>query len=70
MRRPKTTATIKMVKAEVTDAEWDAFKKLVDPIPAQVALGTMIRTAIESESKPFSEIVEDILRTAFRGGPS
>lgn len=63
-------AETKMIKAEITDKEWEDFKKLVHPIPAQVALGTMIRSAIDSETKPFSSVVEGIIRSAFRGSPS
>lgn len=63
-------AETKMIKAEITTKEWQDFKRLVHPIPSQLALGTMIRAAIESETKPFSTVVEDIIRSAFRGSPS
>jgi 3-polyprenyl-4-hydroxybenzoate decarboxylase len=66
----KNHAVTRWVKAEISTEDWEAFKKIVKPIPVQVALGTMIRSAIEAETKPFAEVVEGILKSAFRGSPS
>lgn len=54
------------IKAQCSREDWKAFKEMVKPIPVEVALGQMIRTAIESETKPFKEIVEGLLKNVFR----
>jgi len=54
-----------LVKARITKAQWEKFKKAVYPVPAQDALGIMIKQASEAHTKPFGKIIEEVLKCGF-----
>lgn len=54
-----------LCKARITKAEWEKFKKAVHPVPAQDALGIMMKQAIQAHSKPFGKLIEEIMRQGF-----
>lgn len=58
---PEEKSTI-MVRVTCDLAVYAQFKELVKPLNVSDALGIMITSAVESNTKPFAEVIEDLLR--------
>lgn len=68
MRRygPEEKRTL-MLRVTCENEIYEKFKEIVKPLNVSDALGIMITSAVESNTKPFARVIEDLLRVTMSG---
>ena len=68
MRRygPEEKSTV-MVRVTCKNEIYAQFKEIIKPLTVSDALGIMITSAVESNTKPFASVIEDLLRVTLSG---
>lgn len=56
-----------MTKITVEEETWEKFKEQYKPMNVADALGLLVKYSVETETKPFQQVVEDLLKGLFKG---
>lgn len=56
-----------MTKITVDQETWDKFKAQYKPMNVADALGLLVKYSVATETRPFQEVVEDLLKSLFKG---
>lgn len=63
-----------MTRINIDEETWDKFKAQYKPMNVADALGLLVKYSVDTETKPFQQVVEDMLKNLFKsvkkGSPS
>lgn len=56
-----------MTRINIDEETWEKFKEQFKPMNVADALGMLVRFSVETEKKPFQEVIEDVMKGLFKG---
>lgn len=56
-----------MVRITCENETYAQFREVIKPLSISDALGVMVKSAVESNTRPFASVIEDLLRVTLSG---